>query len=614
MKTLLLILLCCAPLRAQSLNFLVDNSNGAAASSTLPALSSSYQFPLTPVGGSTGINIRVVNISAVAITVGPISLNTAPPNPIANPNFNLTFPAKSTTLAPQAWTLFALNFAPISEGATTGYLQAVVNNSSTIMNVATLQGTGTAPQLVLTCSNNIASQCTGSPIQPNNTAHPLDFGDQVPTTATSKITFTLTNDSAVSLNVQTLVSLATAIGNTTPFALDTSTLPSTLAPNSSANFTVTFAPGAVLNIQEATLVIGADSYPLTGAGSSSVSGDIGSLVISYVDQTGIRLTAQPPTPIRFTTPTLTFTVSNPQTTINAVTVPNLTISGAGFASSGAPAIPASIQPGQFITFQITFSGSAPGTSTGLLSVGTRQFSLAATPIGSTGSALPGIYLLCGASPCSSQNFTSQQQLHIGLQLTGPAPTSSIVTLAMAFAPSVTGVTNDPAVTFISPVNTSEFQVAFAQGSPIGTYTPTNQSQFTLQTGTTAGTITFTLTYLGQQSTIGTILIAPAAVQIASTTAVRQAPNVVVTLNGYDNTYSVGQLSFTFYDTTGKAIATLPVNATSNFHQYFFGPPDLGGAFALQASFPVNGDVTQIGSVTVTLTNIIGSTTTSQTFQ
>jgi len=96
-----------------------------------------------------------------------------------------------------------------------------------------------------------------------------------------------------------------------------------------------------------------------------------------------------------------------------------------------------------------------------------------------------------------------------------------------------------------------------------------------------------------------------------------APNVVIAVSGYDNTYSAGNLSFTFYDTNGAAIAPSPlaINAVSDFHQYFFGPSDLGGAFSMQASFPVlNGNASQVGSVAVTLTNSAGSASTTQTFR
>ena len=88
----------------------------------------------------------------------------------------------------------------------------------------------------------------------------------------------------------------------------------------------------------------------------------------------------------------------------------------------------------------------------------------------------------------------------------------------------------------------------------------------------------------------------------------------MTINGYDNTYSAGQLSFTFYDLTGKLIAPVTVNAATSFQQYFFTNNQAGGAFALQASFPVQGDVTQVGSVAIGLTNSQGQTNATQTFQ
>jgi hypothetical protein len=59
---------------------------------------------------------------------------------------------------------------------------------------------------------------------------------------------------------------------------------------------------------------------------------------------------------------------------------------------------------------------------------------------------------------------------------------------------------------------------------------------------------------------------------------------------------------------------MPVNAVSNFEQYFFTGNTAGGAFALQTSFPVQGDVTQVGSVAIGLTNSAGQTNTTQTFQ
>ena len=143
------------------------------------------------------------------------------------------------------------------------------------------------------------------------------------------------------------------------------------------------------------------------------------------------------------------------------------------------------------------------------------------------------------------------------------------------------------------------------------------SALTFQTGTTAGTITFTITFPNKAPFTKSFTIAPEQIQITSSKAVRQAPNLVLTFNGYDNTYSAGKLSFSFYDVSGRLISPSPVavNALTQFHQYFFGTNDVGGAFSMQASFPVlNGDAAQVGSVGVTLTNSAGSSTLTQTFQ
>ncbi len=154
----------------------------------------------------------------------------------------------------------------------------------------------------------------------------------------------------------------------------------------------------------------------------------------------------------------------------------------------------------------------------------------------------------------------------------------------------------------------------APGSQNATYN--NQSAITFQTGTTAGTITFTLSFPNTAPYSQSYSISPAQVQIASATAVRQSPNLVVTVNGFDNTYSTGQMSFIFYDTSGKILTPggISVDSRPNFHQYFFTSNQAGGAFAMQASFPATGDVTQIGSVAVTMNNSAGQTSKTLTFQ
>jgi len=606
-KTLWGVLFFSAALGAQSLSFYVDKSNGATPASQLPSLSPVYAFSDTPAGAATSIVVRMINNGLTRATVGYIYVGASAGSSVAASGFTVTGQFANLTLAPGAFQLFTVNFAPISTGAAVGYLQATINGSA--VGIATLSGNGLAPQVSLSCSSSVAPQCDGSVLQPSS-ATSLFFGN-VLTTETSVIPFTLTNNGSAALNPQTLISVATTTNNPNS-AFSLSTLPSTLAPNSSLPFTVTFAPGAP-SLFQTNLLVGPSAYLISGNGTSSVLGDISSLLITYTDSTGVRLNAQPATAISFgkviagsgSSRALTFTINNPRTTISAVSVPAVTVTGAGFSISGAPAMPASLAPGASLTFKLLFLPSATGTFNGTLSIGSRQFSVMAQGI---------------SSPVPDPSFTvdvqplvSQKQAHLTISFDSASSISTIGTLTLEFTPLVNNVSDDPAINFVA-VNSRRLQVAVDSGSQTATYK--GQSALTFQTGATAGTITFTLTFPNKAPYSKSFTIAPAAVAITAGTAVRQAPNLVMTLTGYDNTYSVGQLGFKFYDTKGQVLtpSALGVDASATFHQYFFGNNQAGGAFTLQASFPVKGDVTQIGSVAVTMTNSAGTATSTGTFQ
>ena len=612
MRIISLALLFGSALSAQSLGFYVDTSNGALPTSQLTPLSSLYQFANTPAGGSSTVIIRVANTSASSVLLNNVFVGASPNSTVSTPNFAITGLDVNATLAPQAWKLFTLSFTPASTGTAVGYLQAQA--AGAVSSVATLQGTGAAPVLTLTCTNVSApgtvTQCNGSGLQPNTTT-PINFGN-VSTTATAAIQFTLTNSGTATLNLQTVVSLAVQTNNPNS-AFQLSSLPASLAAGASTNFTVTFAPGSA-SLSQTTLAVGTNSYVLQGTGVSSVIGDISSLAITYVDSTGVRLTPQAATPIAFAqivaatgaSQTLTFTVANPQTTISAVSVAALTVSGAAFTIANAPTIPATIQPGQSITFQVVFSAASVGVYSGTLAIGTRQFSL-------SGQTILGL-ISGGTLSVDSQPLKSQQQAHLSVQVATVPAADVIGTLAMTFTSSVTGITNDPAINFVATSGRS-LQITIPAGSQTGMYN--NQPAITFQTGTTAGTIAFTLTFPNSAPISQSFTIAPDQVEITSSTAVRQSPNLVLTLTGYDNTYSAGQLSFTFRDTSGNVLtpSAIQVNASSAFNQYFFGSSNkAGGAFSLQATFPVTGDATQVGSVVANLTNSVGQASVTQTFQ
>ncbi|MDQ2711345.1 MAG: choice-of-anchor D domain-containing protein [Acidobacteriota bacterium] len=602
---------------AQTLTVSIYDNTGATPDQPLPA---SYQFPATPQGGSASTLLKVKNTGSSPAQVSLIYVGASAGSPTATPDFTVIGVGPGEILAPSGSQVFTLNFTPSAQGQLVGYLQiAYVTQGGTcslasgsasaqcsvnFAAVSTLEGTGTAPQWLLTYNRGAGGS---SPLQPSLISS-LDFGDTA-TSASSSITFTLTNQTSSPIAAPS-VALQNAIFLSSAFSLDTSNLPATIPANGAVSFTVTFAPGQT-GLTKSTLLVGNNSYGIEGTGIA-VS-DTDALQIAYVDATGVRTLPQAATPISFGQlvpgtaggATLKFTVTNPSTSFSPVTLSALSVTGAAYSLIGAPILPAVIQPNSSITFSITFSAGASGTFTGVLAIGSRQLALTGL---SVVSPVPAMSLQVREQP-----LTSAQQVNLTVQASTAATEDAIGQLELAFTPAVTNVTDDAAVVFLV-TGGRQLQVNLAAGSRDATYN--GQSALTFQTGTTAGTITFTLTFPNTPPITKSYTITPAQIHVSGGQAVRQNPNMVITLDGYDNTYSAGQLSFVFYDSSGAQINATPmaVDATSNFHQYFFTNDPAGGTFAMQASFPVTGDVAKIGSVGVTLTNSAGQTTTKFSFQ
>ena len=622
MKCLLAVLLLAASASAQppALTFYIHDTTGVSADTPLPPI---YQLNSTAQGSNSPLVVKAVNTSDNTIYATAAYVSSAADSAHLNPNFSLTGLFQGLAIPPDGSVVFTVNFAPLATGPITGYLQFAYQRQqsgcsfnstdpltacpSSTLTVSTLTGLATPPILVLSYATP-----GGSVVPQGNSS--ISFGN-VSTSATFSITFTLANQVAFSAPTPA-ISLRVPQFGTPAFQLNTTqpgggAFPASLAGNASATFVVTFAPGQTGLTPATFLDVGTNSYTLTGAGI--IVADIDALQIAYVDATGIRTLPQAASPIQFgqllagggATAALNFTVTNPTISFNAVTLPNLTVTGAGFGISGAPTLPASIAPGQAITFRLLFAPTTAGTFTGALSIGSRQFVLRGQSILSP---LPALSMR--VTPTS---LTSQQQANVVLGLASTSPFTALGTLTMAFTPAVANVTDDSAVLFTS-TNGRNLSVSF----PVGSQTAVDnkaQSPFIFQTGTTAGAIALTATFVNTTPYTQSFTIPPAAVQITSGSALRQSPNLVVTLNGYDNTYSAGQLSFTFYDVSGSLIQPpIQYSASSQFHQYFFTNNKNGGAFSLQAIFPVTGDVTKIGSVAITLTNSAGQTTVTQTFK
>jgi hypothetical protein len=367
---------------------------------------------------------------------------------------------------------------------------------------------------------------------------------------------------------------------------------------------------------------GTGSQPLIATGG----GGQGALIFTYVDAAGVSHPLTAGATVNFgsvqtgSTQSLQFTLANPSTATGPVSVPQISVSSGAFQILNALPAPDSIQPGGLASFNVAFqpTPSATPAFTGTLSISSQSVNLTGTGV-SQPFPTPTLNVTSGA-------VENQQQDYISVILPSAAPYQTTDYLTLSFTPSVAGVATDPAVLFLQG-SLSTLPVNFAQGAESGTVN--NQTAIGFQTGTTAGMLVFTLctmaaTPCSAEDTLATqsYTIAPQVVQISTAAAVSNDPSLVITLTGYDNTYSTGKLTFTFYDSNGNSLTPggIAVDATSEFSQYFSAGQGYGGAFSMQATFPVSGTITQtvqgttsttwagtdVYSVTVTFENAAGA--------
>ena len=208
----------------------------------------------------------------------------------------------------------------------------------------------------------------------------------------------------------------------------------------------------------------------------------------------------------------TFTLSNPYT--QALSISPVTLSGTAFQASQA--FPASIPAGQSVTFQITFTAAAALPYNGTLTVGVETF-----PLSGTGflSPMPAPNLTFSGSTLQSGN-----QYVLSAAMPSAAQAAYNGTITMSFTPSAISLTNDTAVKFVA---TSNRVVSFSVAQGATAIQLNGQSGATFSTGTTAGTITFTVNagvigLSGNATSAATIAPAPVAITASGGTSITQA--------------------------------------------------------------------------------------------
>ncbi len=384
--------------------------------------------------------------------------------------------------------------------------------------------------------------------------------------------FRLLNTGAATATVSTIK--AAGVG----FTLAAPALPAAVDPQTALEFTIAFSSpdlgsySAVLSAANQTILLTATVAPsLTWRVDGA---DVGATLDFGATQTGATVRR-------------TFTVVN--STPGILIVPAITVAGAGFALEGTPPSGIALQTQQSATFTVAFTPATPGAAAALLTLGDRV-----TVLTGMGIAPP---LPKPTLSVDLPSAASAQQGSLILAFPSPAPIGASGTATLDFRGSY-----DPSVAFAAGGRTAAFAIAAGD----------TRVSLPFQTGTTAGTIVFTVA-LGDATGSVSIQIPAAPPAIAQISASRVSGGAQVRLTGWDNTHAVSQLVFTFYDAAGNAVApgALRVDATQDFAR-FFAATDSGGAFTLRADFPVTGDTAQLSSVEVSLTGLGGAVKSART--
>jgi len=291
------------------------------------------------------------------------------------------------------------------------------------------------------------------------------------------------------------------------------------------------------------------------------------------------------------------TVQNTITLINS-TAATLTATVAG--TDFGPTAPITVAAGATETLPLTFTPSIPNAETGTLTIGGLVYNLAGDGYAAL---LPQPSLQFSGNANQSSN-----QAHVSIPLAHAATSADAGTLTLSFQPAG----NLPDIDFPATGGTRTMSVQVNPGDTAVHFQAGDPNQCTFQTGTTAGTVTFSLKLNASGVTASaSTSIAAAPVSLDLSTAVPATDRIILSFAGFDNTHAASSLAFTFYNTSGTIVAPglIQSNVTGAFASYYQTNPQAGGTFHLQATFPVTGDITQIGSVQVQFTNPAGVTST-----
>ncbi|MCS7026717.1 MAG: hypothetical protein NZV14_18110 [Bryobacteraceae bacterium] len=373
------------------------------------------------------------------------------------------------------------------------------------------------------------------------------------------------------------------------------TLPFPIAPNFSVDFYVQFqssepvadARGALrLNELTVTLVAEARAAPVV-----SVVQEDGSLSRRMAGQAVVF----PPTE-RDGSSARWIVLENPH---RAPLMVNLGVSGESFRLAAPPPQPLILERDASRSFELRFEPASAGLKRGALLVDQRTFPLEGVAT-EPAPPRPSIAIPTGG-------LESSKQVPIAVLFEEASRAEAKGQLRFEFTPSMAGP-DDPAIVFL-PVNRRSIEFQVRPGDRAAQFG--SQREVILQTGTTAGTLRIVAEMSGWR-TEAQASIPPAPAVLDKLTAFKTTATLDLTVSGYDNTRSISEIAFTFYDAQGTMIPPGNIRSfVAPLFQDYFRTTSVGGMFSLRAIFPSTAPTQGVRYVEMEVTNQAGTSKTQR---
>jgi hypothetical protein len=215
-----------------------------------------------------------------------------------------------------------------------------------------------------------------------------------------------------------------------------------------------------------------------------------------------------------------------------------------------------------------------------------------------------------ATASASAQATVEAGQDDSLTLTvSPYPAQITATVTLEFTPTPPNTIIDPAVLFPNNTTTDVIQIPANSTAAI--------PAIDFATGSTAGTITLTITLAASGVDITpaslvpvTVAVPAAAPVVNSVTLDRSGNTITVAILGLSSTRDMTQATFHFTAASGASLKTtdLTVDLTAPFTTWYqsTNSDNFGTTFLYTQPFTLSSDATDVGSVSVTLTNSQGA--------